>query len=74
MKKRRFWIPLLIVALLTGLYLARAAILPAVASWLDVGEPPQRADAIMLLTGDAEKRGLSPRRRCGRPAGRSACW
>jgi uncharacterized SAM-binding protein YcdF (DUF218 family) len=56
MKSRRFWILLLVAGLLTGLYLTRAAVLPAVASWLDVGQPPQRADAIMLLTGDVETR------------------
>ena len=73
MIKRRFWIPLLIVALLTGLYLARAVILPAVASWLDVGEPPQPADAIMLLTGDAETRPFAAAA-LWKAGWRSACW
>jgi uncharacterized SAM-binding protein YcdF (DUF218 family) len=50
---------LLAVGLLAVLYLARGTLLPAAAAWLDVGRPPQSADAIMLLTGDAETRAFA---------------
>ena len=57
---RRWWLPLLLVAgCLTGLYLGRGAVLPRVAGWLDVGTPPEHADAIMLLTGEAETRAFA---------------
>ena len=73
MKKRLFWVFLLVLVLLAGLYLARAAILPAVASWLDVGEPPQPADAIMLLNGDAETRAFAAAA-LWKAGWRRACW
>jgi uncharacterized SAM-binding protein YcdF (DUF218 family) len=50
---------LLAVGLATGLYLGRSAWLPRVGSWLDVGRPPEHADAIVLLTGEAETRAFA---------------
>ncbi len=41
---------------LTALYLARGRLLPAVARWLDVGEPPNRAEYVMVLPGDENAR------------------
>lgn len=38
------------------LYLARATVLPAVGDWLDVSGPPQKADAVLLLSGNANTR------------------
>ena len=49
----------LTAAIAAGLWLARGALLPAVAHWLDVGQRPQPADAIMLLTGEAETRAFA---------------
>ena len=46
-------------AIAAGLWLARGTLLPAVAHWLDVGQRPQPADAIMLLTGEAETRAFA---------------
>jgi uncharacterized SAM-binding protein YcdF (DUF218 family) len=45
--------------LLAGLVLGRGRLLPAVAAWLDVGESPQRADAVLLLLGDADTRPMA---------------
>ena len=42
-----------------GVWFARGALLPAVSHWLDVGQRPQPADAIMLLTGNAETRAFA---------------
>ena len=54
---RRWTMVLLVVAsLLTGLYLARGAILPVAARWLDVGTYPQPADYVMVLGGGTESR------------------
>ena len=41
---------------LTALYSARGRLLPAVARWLDVGKPPNRADWIMVLPGGENAR------------------
>ena len=57
--RRRWWLLLLVLGLLTGLYLGRAVELPRLASWLDVGRPPKPADAIMLLNGEAETRAIA---------------
>ncbi len=56
---RRGWLFLLAVGLATGLYLGRGVWLPRVGSFLDVGRPPQQADAIVLLTGEAETRAFA---------------
>jgi uncharacterized SAM-binding protein YcdF (DUF218 family) len=45
-----------VVALALGLYLARGRLLPAAARFLDVSEPPRRADAVMVLGGGAATR------------------
>ena len=37
-------------------YWRREQTLPAIGSWLDVGEPPQKTDAVMLLGGDRDTR------------------
>ena len=56
-KGRRCCRKLLIVGtLLGGLYLARSAILPMAARWLDVGEKPQAADYVMVLAGEENTR------------------
>ncbi len=57
----RWWLLLLLLAagLLGGLYLGRGAVLPRLAGWLDVGQPPAQADAIMLLNGEAETRAFA---------------
>ena len=57
--RRRWWLLLLALGLLTGLYLGRAVELPRIASWLDVGQPPKPAFAIMLLNGEAETRAIA---------------
>jgi uncharacterized SAM-binding protein YcdF (DUF218 family) len=57
--RRRWWLLLAVLGLLTGLYLGRAALLPRLASWLDVGRPPKPADVIMLLNGEAETRAMA---------------
>ena len=54
---RRWTIGLLVpFGLLAGLYLARGAILPAAARWLDVGICPQPADFVMVLGGGIDNR------------------
>lgn len=45
-----------LVALCGGLYAARAALLPAAAHWLDVGETPCRAECALVLGGDENSR------------------
>jgi uncharacterized SAM-binding protein YcdF (DUF218 family) len=49
----------LAVCLLAGAVLARGRILPAVAAWLDVGTPPQPADAVFVLLGDPDTRSMT---------------
>jgi uncharacterized SAM-binding protein YcdF (DUF218 family) len=55
----RWWLLLLAAGLLGGLYLGRGAVLSRLAGWLDVGQPPAQADAIMLLNGEAETRAFA---------------
>ena len=38
---------------------ARAHLLPAAAAWLDVGRPPQPADAVFMLLGDPNTRSMT---------------
>ena len=48
---------LLVLALLGGvLYATRAQVLPLAAHFLDVGEPPQPVDYVLVLNGDPETR------------------
>ena len=55
--RRRLVLGFLIVGFtLTGLYLARGSLLPAVARWLDVGETPQPSDCVMVMPGDENTR------------------
>jgi len=44
------------LAVLAGLYLARGAMLPLAARWLDVGVRPQPADFVMVLGGGIDTR------------------
>jgi uncharacterized SAM-binding protein YcdF (DUF218 family) len=54
---RRLSVGLLLgVVVLALCWAARSPLLRAAASWLDVGEPPQQADYIMLLNGGEESR------------------
>jgi uncharacterized SAM-binding protein YcdF (DUF218 family) len=55
-RRRSLLLLLLTAGLLAGCFLARGKLLPSLASWLDVGGPPQTADDIVLLTGDADTR------------------
>jgi len=43
-------------AILVAGYLTRGAWLPGLASWLDVGQPPRPADAVLLLNGNLNTR------------------
>ena len=55
--RRRLVLGFLIVSFtLTGLYLARGSLLPAVARRLDVGETPQPSDCVMVMPGDENTR------------------
>ncbi|MGD0897540.1 MAG: YdcF family protein [Thermoguttaceae bacterium] len=45
--------------LLAAVALGRGRLLPAVAAWLDVGEPPQRADAVLVLLGTPDTRAMA---------------
>jgi uncharacterized SAM-binding protein YcdF (DUF218 family) len=56
---RRWLLLLLVVGSLTGLYLRRGAVLAWVAHWLEVGGPPERAEVILLLNGEAETRAFA---------------
>ena len=47
---------LAIAAAMLSLYAARARVLPAMAAWLDVGGPPEVADAVLLLNGGINDR------------------
>lgn len=44
------------ILLLCGLYLARTAILIGLAAWLDVGQPPIKADYVFILPGNEQTR------------------
>jgi len=58
MSRRRWCFLVLAVAAAVpvGVYLGREYLLPPMAYWLDVGGPPQRADYVMVLPGDANVR------------------
>ncbi len=58
MKRRRlFWFSMAGVLLaLAGLWTGRGWLLPPLAGWLDVGEPPQRVEYVMVLPGSADTR------------------
>ncbi|MGA2066061.1 MAG: YdcF family protein [Thermoguttaceae bacterium] len=45
--------------LLVAVVLARGRLLPAAAAWLDVGGPPERADAVLVLLGDPDTRAMT---------------
>jgi uncharacterized SAM-binding protein YcdF (DUF218 family) len=47
---------LAVVVALLGLYASRGWVLPALARYLDVSEPAQATDYVMVLGGDAETR------------------
>ncbi len=58
MTRRRCWIlaMLLVAGLLGGLYGTRGILLPAMGRWLDVGQPPQPSDYVMVLGGGEDIR------------------
>jgi len=58
MRRWRRWIVGLLIAasVVGGLYAARGRILPAAACWLDVGQPPQAAEYVMVLGGEYNTR------------------
>ena len=57
---RRRWILLAVAGgLLLGLYAGRARILTGLAAWLDVCQPPQKADALILFNGHAQTRAFA---------------
>jgi uncharacterized SAM-binding protein YcdF (DUF218 family) len=49
----------LAVCLLLAAVSARGRLLPAAAAWLDVGQPPQPADAVFVLLGDPDTRSMT---------------
>jgi uncharacterized SAM-binding protein YcdF (DUF218 family) len=57
---RRRWtclaVTLMGAAVVVTVWLARERILPCVARWLDVGEPPRACDYVVVLPGGAETR------------------
>ena len=53
---RRALAALMLLAVLLGLYLARAELLPPVARFLDVSEPPVVVDDVMVLGGGSDTR------------------
>ena len=56
-RRRRLIVVLLLAAAIAfSLWIAYPCLLRAAARWLDVGEPPRRADYVMLLGGDKETR------------------
>ncbi len=55
-RRRRCAVALLLVAMLASAWAWREPLLIRTAEWLDVGQPPQRADYIMLLNGDENTR------------------
>lgn len=62
MSRRWLWRLLVLSAAgvaLLAVYLERDTALPAAATWLDVGESPQKADAIMLLNGNENARSFA---------------
>ena len=58
MRRCTRWAAMLACALLllAALWLARVALLPRLAQWLDVGGQPVRADYVMILGGGAATR------------------
>lgn len=58
MSRRRRWGLALVVAfaVLAGVYGAREHLLASAGRWLDVGEPPQPSDYVMVLGGDEQMR------------------
>ncbi len=57
MSRRRLLVVLLAgTAVLVTCWATRARLLRAAASWLDVGEPPRKADYVMLLNGGEDSR------------------
>jgi uncharacterized SAM-binding protein YcdF (DUF218 family) len=55
----RLFLWLAACGVLASLYFCRARLLPVAGGWLDVGERPRLADAIMLLNGDENGRPLA---------------
>lgn len=53
---RRLIVPVVSCALLFGVYLGRAQLLPAVAKWLNVGEQPTPSDYVVPLPGNPQTR------------------
>ena len=59
---RRWWIAVCCVVATAVIALGvlvlqfRASLLPPIADWLDVGKPAARADYVMILPGDAQRR------------------
>ena len=58
MTRARRWLitTAIVVAIATSCYAARGLILLALGTWLDVGERPEKADFVMILTGEENNR------------------
>ncbi len=56
--KRAYLLMALLLGGVLGLFVIRVHWLPCLATWLDVGQPPQRADYVLILGGDANVRPL----------------
>jgi len=54
--KCRWWLILAIVGILILVFATKQRMLPLLARWLDVGGPPQKADAVVLLNGSSSTR------------------
>lgn len=54
--RRRLMVLLVATGLVVLLWTARGWLLPPLARWLDVGEPPRAADFVMVLPGDQSVR------------------
>ncbi len=54
--KRRWWRIVVVVGILILAFATRERTLPLLAHWLDVGGPPQKADAVVLLNGSLNTR------------------
>jgi uncharacterized SAM-binding protein YcdF (DUF218 family) len=56
--RRRWWAVIAVVGILILVYALKQSTLPLLARWLDVGGPPQKADAVVLLNGSLNTRPL----------------
>ncbi len=54
--KRRYWLIVAVGGILILVFATKQWTLPLLARWLDVGGPPQKADAVVLLNGSLNTR------------------